>query len=317
MTQKLGLVFGFTKKACFVCGSYSHLIKDCDFHEKRMAKKSVLKNIGKDTGQREIKPVWNSVQRINHQNKFVPSAVLTRSGRVPVSAAKQSSLRATSSTSTFRPVNIATHTNRVNVSKLKTNAFHKSNYARVMIELRADVELKDTIVVSMPKIIREGYTQEECPKNIRLGVAKNLKKPCQTSRGIPVGLKVGFKPHKEYRHVPKNPTANSSGNKKKGVVPTTKVSNSNPFEALNSVDNDVELECLGDYDSEDEVASVDNDLARSMASERVGFGTQSLLEQWRDSYGNGDYDEDPYDDDMYKGQDLPQELQAICDNLDI
>ncbi|GKF82519.1 hypothetical protein Tco_0244175, partial [Tanacetum coccineum] len=53
----------------------------------------------------------------NHQNKFVPSAVLTRFGRVPVSAAKQSSLRATTSTST----------NRVNVSKLRTNAFHKSH----------------------------------------------------------------------------------------------------------------------------------------------------------------------------------------------
>ncbi|GJZ15713.1 reverse transcriptase domain-containing protein [Tanacetum coccineum] len=78
MTQKLGLGFGSTKKACFVCGSYNHLIKDCDFHEKRMAKKSVLKNMGKNTGQREIRPVWNNVQRINHQNKFVPSAVLTR-----------------------------------------------------------------------------------------------------------------------------------------------------------------------------------------------------------------------------------------------
>ncbi|GJR63977.1 hypothetical protein Tco_0010042 [Tanacetum coccineum] len=50
------------------------------------------------------------------------------------------------------------------------------------------------------------------------------------------------------------------------------------------------------------------DMARSLASERVGFGTQSLLEQWRDSYGNGDYDEDPYDDDMYEGQVLPQEI---------
>ncbi|GJY28229.1 ribonuclease H-like domain-containing protein [Tanacetum coccineum] len=78
MTQKLGLGFGFTNKACFVCGRYNHLIKDCDFHEKKMAKKSVLKNIGKNTSQREIRPVWNSVQRINHQNKFVPSAVLTR-----------------------------------------------------------------------------------------------------------------------------------------------------------------------------------------------------------------------------------------------
>ncbi|GJY61274.1 hypothetical protein Tco_0461931 [Tanacetum coccineum] len=54
-----------------------------------------------------------------------------------------------------------------------------------------------------------------------------------------------------------------------------------------------------------------------MASKRVGFGTQSLLEQWRDSYGNGDYNDDPYDDDMYEGHDLSQDLQAICDNLDI
>ncbi|GKF98102.1 hypothetical protein Tco_0296885, partial [Tanacetum coccineum] len=52
------------------------------------------------------------------------------------------------------------------------------------------------------------------------------------------------------------------------------------------------VEFLGDYDNKVEAASVENDMARSMASERVGFGTQSLLEQWRDSYGNGDYDED-------------------------
>ncbi|GKA24455.1 hypothetical protein Tco_0710488 [Tanacetum coccineum] len=77
------------------------------------------------------------------------------------------------------------------------------------------------------------------------------------------------------------------------------------------------VEYPDDYDSEDEVTLVDNDMARSMASERVSFGTQSLLEQWRDSYGNGDNDEDPYDDDMYEDQDLSQELQAICDNLDI
>ncbi|GKE94498.1 hypothetical protein Tco_1579353, partial [Tanacetum coccineum] len=127
MTQKLGFGFEFTKKACFVYGSYNHQIKDCDFHEKRIAKKSVLKIMWKNTGQREIKPVWNSAQRINHQNKFVPSVVLTRFGRVLVSAAKQSSLRATSSTNTFRPVSTATHTKRVNVSKLRTNAFHKSN----------------------------------------------------------------------------------------------------------------------------------------------------------------------------------------------
>ncbi|GJS55941.1 hypothetical protein Tco_0629303 [Tanacetum coccineum] len=186
----------------------------------------------------------------------------------------------------------------------------RSSYARVMIELRANVELKDYIVVAMPKIIGEG--QYIC-NNTSVGEKKTLKKPSQTSRSVPVGLKIGFKPQKEYRPVPKKPIASSSGNKKKGVVPSIDVSNSNPFKVLNSVDNDVELatnggglliwkfgelltsrkatlvdeasnplkkvEFLDDYDSEDEVASVDNDMARSMASERVGFGTQSLLEQ--------------------------------------
>ncbi|GJW85054.1 putative ribonuclease H-like domain-containing protein, partial [Tanacetum coccineum] len=39
MAEKLGLGYGFTKKACFVCGSFSHLIRDCDFHEKRRLNK--------------------------------------------------------------------------------------------------------------------------------------------------------------------------------------------------------------------------------------------------------------------------------------
>ncbi|GJR01845.1 hypothetical protein Tco_0524829 [Tanacetum coccineum] len=44
----------------------NHLIRDCDFNEKRMARKDELNN------------GWNNVQRVNKQNKFVPSAVLTR-----------------------------------------------------------------------------------------------------------------------------------------------------------------------------------------------------------------------------------------------
>ncbi|GJT48794.1 putative ribonuclease H-like domain-containing protein [Tanacetum coccineum] len=55
MSKKLGLGYGFTKKACFVCGSFSHLIRDCDFHEKRMAKQVELnKKKGKGTGQGRI-----------------------------------------------------------------------------------------------------------------------------------------------------------------------------------------------------------------------------------------------------------------------
>ncbi|GJY81318.1 hypothetical protein Tco_0494069 [Tanacetum coccineum] len=253
-------------------------------------------------------------------------------------------------------------------SDMCLQSWGRSSYARVMIELQADMELKDNIVVAMPKIMREGHYT--CIVRVEY----------EWKPRVSVGLKEGFKPHKEYRPVPKKPTASPSGNKKKGVTQTTEVRNSNLFDVLNSVDNDAEfstnrgttnlvnnganssgssfinvknsstcntliidkvrmfedllidgqailvdeagnplkkVECSGDYDSEDEVASIDNDMARFLASERVGFGTQSFLKQWRDSYGNGDYDEDPYDDDMYEGQDISQEIQAICDNLDI
>nr|GEV58556.1 ribonuclease H-like domain-containing protein [Tanacetum cinerariifolium] len=82
MSKRLGLGYGYTRKACFVCDSFSHLIRDCDFHEKRMAKQVELnKRKKKVTCQRNDKPVWNNVQRLNHQNKFVPATILTKTGR--------------------------------------------------------------------------------------------------------------------------------------------------------------------------------------------------------------------------------------------
>nr|GEV06174.1 ribonuclease H-like domain-containing protein [Tanacetum cinerariifolium] len=48
---KKGLGYAFTRKPCFVCGSFSHLIRYCDFHEKRMAKQAALiKSENKDKG---------------------------------------------------------------------------------------------------------------------------------------------------------------------------------------------------------------------------------------------------------------------------
>ncbi|GKE38179.1 hypothetical protein Tco_1461584, partial [Tanacetum coccineum] len=102
----------------------------------------------------------------------------------------------------------------------------RSSYARAMIELKANAELKDTIVRNV---------------NPGLGVAKNMKKTTQAPKGFSVGSKIGFKPAKECRHVSKKPTANGSGNKKNDVEPTNKVSNSNPFDVLNSVENDLDL----------------------------------------------------------------------------
>ncbi|GKA51966.1 putative ribonuclease H-like domain-containing protein [Tanacetum coccineum] len=133
MTQKHGNGFEFIKKACFVRRSFNHLIKDYDFHDKKMVEKPVLNNKGRVTGQREIRLVWNNVKMVNHQNKlthphhkrnFVPTAVATKLGQVPVNAAKQNSPRAATSISTARPVNTAAQVNNVTTagSKAVVNA---------------------------------------------------------------------------------------------------------------------------------------------------------------------------------------------------
>ncbi|GJZ72660.1 putative reverse transcriptase domain-containing protein [Tanacetum coccineum] len=187
----------------------------------------------------------------------------------------------------------------------------RSSYARAMIELRADGELKDNIVMAMHKITEEGYytcnirveyewkpsrcacckvfghVQEECPKNIGVGETENFKKTSQTPKGIPVGQKI------EKLIIDGKVTLVDDEGK-----PLEKVVSS------------------GDYESEDEVVSVDYEMA-SFLAKKDGYGTQSLLEQWKESYENDDYEYDLYDDDMYEGQEIPDKLQAICDNLDI
>nr|GEX33559.1 hypothetical protein [Tanacetum cinerariifolium] len=229
--------------------------------------------------------------------------------------------------------------------------YGRSSYARVMVKLRADVELKDNIIVAMLKITMEGHYT------------------C-------------FKPQKEYRPVTKNPNGSSSGNKKKGVEPTIEVSNLNPFDVLNSVDNDGEFgtnkgtnnlvnnettsseSFFMNIDNDGEFASntpigakiekierqigegklrlLDNDgnpivptsimesdsevevVFDETANLRIptsdkygsdkGYGTNSLLEQWRDSYPDND-NYDPYDDNMYENHDLSEHMQSICDDL--
>ncbi|GJT63229.1 hypothetical protein Tco_1006762 [Tanacetum coccineum] len=168
------------------------------------------------------------------------------------------------------------------------------------------------------------------------------------------------------------------------MEPTIEVSNSNPFDVLNSVDNDEEFgtnegninlvnngatssgSSFMNTDNDGEFASntpigekidkierqickdklrlLDNDgnplvpmgIVESYSEVKVvfnetanlristsgkdgsdkGYGTDSLLKQWRDSYPDND-DYDPYDDDMYKNHDLSEHLQSICDDLDI
>nr|GEU51429.1 wall-associated receptor kinase 2-like [Tanacetum cinerariifolium] len=71
---------------------------------------------------KESRLVWNNVQRINHQNKFAPTAVFIRSRRIPISVAKP---KVATSTSAAKPVNTAVPDQSVNFSK--SSNFHKSH----------------------------------------------------------------------------------------------------------------------------------------------------------------------------------------------
>ncbi|GJV45611.1 hypothetical protein Tco_1430147 [Tanacetum coccineum] len=69
-----------------------------------------------------------------------------------------------------------------------------SSYARALIDVQANVELKDNIMVAMPKIVGEDFytciVHVECPKNTDSNVVKNMKKPGQAPKGVPAGPKV-------------------------------------------------------------------------------------------------------------------------------
>ncbi|GKB45412.1 hypothetical protein Tco_0896165 [Tanacetum coccineum] len=134
--------------------------------------------------------------------------------------------------------------------------------------------------------------------------------PRQAAKGVPVGPKVNFKPLKQvYRQVSKN-TVSTSGKKKQDAVPGQEVSNSNPFDALNSIEYDNDFDKIdklerqildsklmfiyddgnslvptSNVDSESEVEVVFDETTNLIASTSFkggsdrGYGTNSLLKQ--------------------------------------
>ncbi|GJY28569.1 copia protein [Tanacetum coccineum] len=114
---------------------------------------------------------------------------------VPVTAFNEDGLSAIA-TKLGTPLMLDSYT-----SDMCMQSWGRSSYARVMIELRAGVELKGNIVIAMPGHTRElhytcnvrvkyewkpprcssckvfGHIHEECPKNTGAGEKKTVKKP--------------------------------------------------------------------------------------------------------------------------------------------
>nr|GEX94931.1 hypothetical protein [Tanacetum cinerariifolium] len=262
---------------------------------------------------------------------------------VPVTAFSKDALCAIT-TKLVNPLMLNTYT-----SDMCMQSWGMSSHARVMIELRADVELKDNIIMTMPKITRE------CHYICNVRVEYEWKPPRCSSCKVFGHIHEEYPKNTgaEYRLVPKKPNASSSGNKNKSVEPTIEVSNSNPFDVCNSIDNDVEfstnrgttnlvnnvatssgssfinIDNDGEFDSNTYIGITKSDSEVEVVFDETSnlristsgkdrsdksYGTNSLLDQWMDSYQDND-DYDPYNDDMVSARSIMNEVDI--ENLTI
>ncbi|GKB14543.1 ribonuclease H-like domain-containing protein [Tanacetum coccineum] len=152
MTQKLGSNFEFKNKACYECGSFNHLIKDCDSYEKKMVEK----------------PVWNNARRVNHQNSqrmtpphpkgnFVPKAVLMKSGIKTLNTAGQNFSKAAVSVNTARLINTAYPRPTVNSARSASNVFIRA-HTHVRRPFNKSTTNKNSNLKEKVNIVKENVT---------------------------------------------------------------------------------------------------------------------------------------------------------------
>ncbi|GJX64972.1 putative ribonuclease H-like domain-containing protein [Tanacetum coccineum] len=116
---------------------------DCDFHEKRMARKTELnKGLNRNSGHREIRPIWNNVQRVNKQNQFVTIAVLTRTGKIPVNTARASGTK-----------NVSTARHSFNRQTVLTSAAMKVNTVKPIVNRLVLLRGKGKLLLNPQQVV--------------------------------------------------------------------------------------------------------------------------------------------------------------------
>ncbi|GJR58747.1 putative ribonuclease H-like domain-containing protein [Tanacetum coccineum] len=131
MERELKEGYSFTKKKCSVCGSLSHLIKDCDFYEKKMAREAELKKQRVfNTGSGVVKPVWNNANKVNHANHFVPRPVQLNAIRANVNYVRQNvnSVRTHINTIRSKQPVPSNNTNSFSPVRPQVNKFNQRSY---------------------------------------------------------------------------------------------------------------------------------------------------------------------------------------------
>ncbi|GJZ35848.1 retrovirus-related pol polyprotein from transposon TNT 1-94 [Tanacetum coccineum] len=123
-----------------------------------------------------IKPVWNSAQRVNHQNfakkthpcakrNLVPRAVLMKSGLVSINTARQNILKTTVLVNTARQVNTAHLKTTVNAAR-PMSYLYKTTYSTVKRPIHKNTTFKNSNINQSVNTVRGKNVNTARPKAV-------------------------------------------------------------------------------------------------------------------------------------------------------
>ncbi|GJS58797.1 hypothetical protein Tco_0653581 [Tanacetum coccineum] len=174
----------------------------------------------------------------------------------------------------------------------------RSSYARAMMEVRANIELKETIVVAMPKFVGEGFYMCTILGSSMSGNLLSVRVARQATRGVMIGPKV----ENDDELGMNRGISKSAG---KGSVNVAHGSSSNT-PIIDKIDK-LELQML-----DGKLIFVDDERNLLVPIGNVDSETEVEVVETK-----LDDDYDPYDEELYESHDMSDHLHAICDDLDI
>ncbi|GJV85588.1 putative ribonuclease H-like domain-containing protein [Tanacetum coccineum] len=119
MSQRLSSNWEMFNKSCYECGSFEHLVRDCEYHQRKIKNHKV------------VKPVWKYSQRVNHRNfakKNQPNAKRNQvlKAALTVNVAKQNLSKAAVTVNTTRPITTANLKRTMNSANQKVKIVRRN-----------------------------------------------------------------------------------------------------------------------------------------------------------------------------------------------
>ncbi|GKF55097.1 hypothetical protein Tco_0165437 [Tanacetum coccineum] len=191
MQRDLGAGYSFERKPCFVCGSLSHLIKDCDYYEKKMAREAALKSKRVvHVEVRQTTPTWTNTNRVNKANQFTPRPVQLSNIRPNLSTAsntiKTGRVNVNTGHGNVNSGRVHVNTARVNRPVLSNQTSNKTKLSQVNFKSPKKCFSKQSSPVNRPFSRNTAYKSHKYVVKGKLGTAVKTSAGCVWRKAIPL-----------------------------------------------------------------------------------------------------------------------------------